>query len=112
MIAFEVFHNGRRVCIAGASDLCVLSTHITAAGKLGNETVPFHPDQTTGKVSLSVGGLTRRKNPKKDVHMNWLSLTKLKIGDVVEVRVTDTEKVDKPKTRKRRTEERRTARDR
>lgn len=102
MIAFEVFRNGKRLCIAGASDLCVLSTHITASGKLGDDTVPFYPDEKTGRVSLSVGGLTQRKDPKKDVHMNWLNLEKLKPGDKVEVKVIETDKVDKPKTKSRR----------
>src|SRR5688500_6127350 len=34
MIAFEVKVNGRRVCIAGADDLAVLNTIISASGKL------------------------------------------------------------------------------
>ena len=39
MIAFEIIRNGKRICIAGAEDLCVLTANITAAGKLGKKTV-------------------------------------------------------------------------
>jgi hypothetical protein len=60
MIAFEVSHNGQRVCIAGAEDLSVLSAHITASGKLGHKTLPARPDDKTGEVFFSVGGLTAR----------------------------------------------------
>jgi hypothetical protein len=46
MIAFEVTLNGKRVCIAGAEDLAVLSTIISASGRLGPKTVPARPDDT------------------------------------------------------------------
>jgi hypothetical protein len=73
MIALEVSLNGKRVCLAGADDLAVLSAHVTACGKLGSKTIPARPDDITGEVHYSVGGLTARPDPKKDVHMNWKS---------------------------------------
>ena len=36
MIAFEVSHNGKLVCIAGANDLAVLNAIVSASGKLGH----------------------------------------------------------------------------
>lgn len=101
MIAFEVRKNGKRVCIAGAEDLEVLRTIISAVGKLGKKTLPAHPQQVTGHVHYTVGGLTARGNPDKDVHLRWKSLEPLKIGDVIEVRVLETEKVDRPTSRKK-----------
>ena len=101
MIAFEVSLNGKRVCIAGAEDLGVLSTIISAGGKLGKKTVPARPDETSGDVHYSVGGLTSRRDPKKDVHVTWKSVEPLEIGDVVQVRVVETEKVDHAKSRTR-----------
>ena len=99
MIALEVRKNGKRVCIAGAEDLAVLSTSISAVDKLGKKTVPARPDETTGEIHYSVGGLTARPDPKKDVHMNWKSVAPLRIGDVIEVRILETEKVDRAKSR-------------
>jgi hypothetical protein len=99
MIALEVRKNGKRVCIAGADDLAVLSAHVTACGKLGKKTVPARPDDTTGEIHYSVGGLTARPDPKKDVHMNWKSVAPLRVGDVIEVRILDTEKVDRATSR-------------
>src|ERR1041384_4184856 len=99
MIALEVRKNGKRVCIAGADDLAVLRAHVTACGKLGKKTVPARPDDTTGEIHYSVGGLTARPDPKKDVHMNWKSVAPLRVGDVIEVRILDTEKVDRATSR-------------
>jgi hypothetical protein len=101
MIAFEVSLNGKRVCIAGADDLAVLSTIISACGKLGKNTIRARPDETSGDVHYSVGGLTSRRDPKKDVHVRWTSVEPLKIGDVIQVRVVETEKVDRAKSRTR-----------
>ena len=101
MIAFEVTLNGKRICIAGAEDLAVLNTIIAASGKLGAKTVPARPDDTTGEVFYSVGGLTGRRDPKKDVHVRWKSIAPLRVGDVVQVRVVDVKKADRPASRKK-----------
>ena len=74
MIALEVKLNGKRVCIAGADDLAVLSAHVAACGKLGRKTVPARPDETTGDLYYSVGGLTARRDPNRDVHLKWKSI--------------------------------------
>lgn len=99
MIALEVRKNGNRVCIAGAEDLAVLSTHITAVGKLGKKTVPARPNETTGEIHYSVGGLTSRPAPGNDVHLSWKSVMPLKVGDVIEVRILETKKVDRATSR-------------
>jgi ATP-dependent Clp protease adapter protein ClpS len=99
MIALEVRRNGKRVCIAGADDLAVLSAHVTAVGKLGTKTVPARPDDTTGEIHYSVGGLTARPDPKKDVHLKGKSVAPLRVGDVIEVRVLETERVDRATSR-------------
>jgi hypothetical protein len=99
MIAFEVLHNGKRICVAGAEDLAVLSTTVTAVGKLGTKTVPVRPDDLKGEIFYSVGGLTGRKDPKKDVHVRWKKISHLKVGDIVQVKVLETKKVDKARYR-------------
>src|SRR5258708_3581847 len=99
MIALEVKLNGKRVCIAGAEDLAVLSTNVSAVGKLGKKTVPARPDDTTGEIHYSVGGLTSRPDPDKDVNLRWKSVAPIKIGDVIEVKILETEKVDRATSR-------------
>jgi hypothetical protein len=99
MIALEVRKNGKRVCIAGAEDLGVLTTCITAVGKLGKKAVPARRDETTGLVGYSVGGLTSRPDPDTDVHLREKSVAPLKVGDVIEVRILETERVDRATSR-------------
>jgi len=101
MIAFEVRLNGKRVCIAGAEDLAVLDTIISASGKLGAKTVPARPADMSGEIFYSVGGLTARPDPEKDVHVRWKSVAPLKVGDVVQVKVLDVKKADRAKSRKK-----------
>ena len=99
MIAFEVSHNGKLVCIAGANDLAVLNAIVSASGKLGSKTVPARPDDKTGEIFYSVGGLTARLDPTKDVHMRWKSVAPLKAGDVIQVRIVETNTPDRPTSR-------------
>ena len=42
-----------------------------------------------------------RKNGKRDVHLHWKSVAPLKIGDVIEVRIIETVKVDRAISRTR-----------
>ena len=101
MIAFEVKLNGKRLCVAGAEDLSVLHTSIVAVGKLGSKTVPARPDETSPDIYYSISGLTARRDPAKDVHLNWKSIAPLKVGDIIQVQVLETSKTDRPKSRKK-----------
>ena len=96
MIVFEVFLNGRRVARAGAKDLGVLTTHVTAVGKLGPATSKMRsqPD-----IDLSVSGLTSRKGAT-NFFVDWLSLTKLNVGDEVRIHVSEAIRADKPRSRR------------
>lgn len=93
MIALEVSLNGKRVCVAGADDLGVLCANVTACGKLGSRTVPYRPDEKA-EIHYSIGGLTSRPDPGKDVHMRWKSVARLKVGDVIQVRIVETDMPD------------------
>jgi hypothetical protein len=101
MIAFEVKLNGKRVCVAGAEDLSVLTTIVSAVGVLGNKTAPLRPDENSVDISYSVGGLTNRADPKKDVHVRWKSSAPLEVGDTIQVTVLETTKVDRAGSRYR-----------
>jgi hypothetical protein len=106
MLAFEVTLNGRRVCVAGAEDLSVLNTIISAAGRLGAKTVLARRGEVGYELFYSVGGLTSRPDPKKDVHLRWKSISPLKVGDVVSVKVVQVSKADRPRMRSRATPKR------
>ena len=99
MISLEVSLNGKRICIAGAEDLGVLNASVSACGRLGNKTVPARPGETKSDLFYSVGGLTSRKDPNKDVHLRWKSISKLRVGDLLQVRIVETDTVSKPKHR-------------
>jgi len=100
MIAVQVSHNGRRICTAGAEDLAVLNAVVSACGKLGKKTAPARPDEMGSEIFYSVGGLTGRADPKRNMHYKWKSISKLNVGDVLQIKILDTDTVDKPKHRK------------
>jgi hypothetical protein len=101
MITLEVSLNGKRVCTAGTQDLGVLTAHVTAVGILGKKTKPLRSDETGTEIHYSVGGLTFRQDPKKDVHLRWKSVAPLQVGDVIQVRILESEKADRASSRQK-----------
>jgi hypothetical protein len=97
MIGLAVYLNRKRLTMAGAEDLCVLSAGITAVGDLGASTAPVHPKRSVD-LHLSVGGLTRRAEKKPDEHLLWVNLRRLKVGDRISVKIIRTAKPDKYKS--------------
>ena len=92
MYALEIAINGHKTVTGGASDLCVLSAGISLLGKLGPEAAPRRSDGTVD-FTLRVGGLTARANGAADEHLDWLR-TDLQTGDVVTIRILETEQAD------------------
>ena len=100
MIAFEVSLNGNRVGVAGAEDLEVLNAVVTAVGKLGKKTVRPDSDEKSQHIVFRVGGMTGRLDPEKDVFVNWVSGVNLQMGDVIQIKVVETDKADRARSRK------------
>lgn len=101
MLVLELTINGRRIARAGREDLCVLSSCVSAVGVLGrNSNGPTKGGAETD-IHIHLGGLTAKKDPSKDVHLNWIPHTQLKVGDEVKIRIVKASKADKP-IRKRR----------
>lgn len=94
MIALEVSLNGKRVCVAGADDLCALTASVEAFGKLGKMSAPLRPDDTSGDLCYAVGGMDSRQ----DVYHYWQIPTPLKVGDVIQVRILETDAPDPPQS--------------
>jgi len=96
MLAIEVELNGQRLTIAGASDLSVLTAHVTAVGLLGDKTVEFRPTKGGPKdVKLHVSGLTSRAGSRQ-AHVEWIPNVVLKPGDAVTFRVVEVQEADPP----------------
>ncbi len=100
MLVLEVTVNGRQICVAGTDDLAVLTANVTACGKLGFKTVPSHEDETVD-IFYSVGGLTGRQKPETDVYVRWMSVEPLAVGDIVQIKVLESQTADRSKSRKR-----------
>ena len=100
MIAFKVSLNGNRVCVAGDEDMAVLTAGVTAVGELGKKTVRPDSDEKSQYIGYRVGGMTGRHDPEKDVFVNWVSGAPLQMGDVIQIKVFETDKVDRAKSRK------------
>ncbi len=96
MLAFEVFVNGRKITLAGADDLGVLSTIVNAVGKLGQKSSGTETRPKGYNLRLSVGGLTGRKNNVPNDYLRWAEMEKLKIGDEILVRVCRVNLADPP----------------
>lgn len=82
MRAFEIYLNGKRLCLAGVSNAGVFSAIIEY---LGGDEEHLH---------LNVGGLLI---PEQE-HVSWQDRS-LSVGDDVRIRILDNEKVDAPKER-------------
>jgi len=94
MIVVEVSLNDKRLALAGADDLCVLSAIVNATGKLGPKSHGTKFEESEFDLSLRVGGLTSRGNGVEDEHPVWVDQLGLSLGDVVTVRLLDESEAD------------------
>lgn len=95
MLAMEVKKNGRKVCVAGADDLGVLTASLSAGGPLGPRTWDFTGKASKPDMHLRVGGLTSRSGAPDD-HVNWIGHMEIQIGEAVTLRFIETDKADSP----------------
>lgn len=85
MTAFEVSINGRRVCVTGAGDDCMLSAH-----------VDYYPTSSRDiKTFFSVSALNQ---PTSD-RLQW-SMPDIGVGSEVAIRLVDVEATDPPDVRR------------
>ena len=96
VLAIEVNVNGKRLAVAGAKDLGVLSAGISATGLLGPETYEFRKGPSRApNIHLRASGLTSR-NGSPDEHLNWVDHLELKPGDIVILRIVEVIETDPP----------------
>jgi hypothetical protein len=82
MLAFEIYINGQRLCLAGVSNAGVFSAIIEYLG--GDEE----------HLLLDVGGLLIPEGE----HVSWRVMS-LSVGDDVRIRILESDKVDAPTER-------------
>ena len=85
-LVFEVLLNKRKVALAESADLSVLSTIVSAVGKLGPKATGTKKRSEGYSLTLHVGGLIGRKNKTPDEHLSWLK-KKIKVGDEIRIRI-------------------------
>src|SRR5262245_44118758 len=92
MVAFEVFHNDKRLCIAGVGDFGVLSAIVTWVAHSPDE-LKQQTDMTDRNPALflQVGGLTSRD------HYDWNQID-LQVGDEIKIHIVNAAEVDTPRT--------------
>jgi hypothetical protein len=93
MVALEVLLNGKRVCVAGAEDLCTLSAILSVSGALGPKTMKPQPrgpsNNRKSRPHLHIGGLTCRGQGVEDSHLSWVPDVSIKPGDTLSVRIAE-----------------------
>lgn len=98
MIALQIHHNDRALCVAGASDLGVLNAIVNAVGVLGPDSISKREGECVQDLFITVGGLTSRKEPP-DEHIRWLEQTPLSVGDCIKITLLDSNEADGPVNR-------------
>jgi hypothetical protein len=81
MRAFEVFLNGKKLCLAGIGDDGVLSAIVNWV--VGDQ---------TADLFLEVGGLV---SPVRE-HVKWVKQKPLRVGDEIRVKIVETSSTDRP----------------
>jgi hypothetical protein len=82
MRAFELYVNGKRICVAGVGDKGVLTALVAGRHK--------------EKAEAGVSGLVSAT----DEHVEW-TRKRLKTGDEVRIKIVEVDAVDRPKKRYR-----------
>ena len=95
MLAFEVFVDGERVCVAGMEDWAVMSVILTAVHE--GET---RGRRREGKLDVSTGGLTEDDADGLAYHARWPRID-LAVGSQVTVNILDIDDPDPPLKRYR-----------
>jgi hypothetical protein len=96
MLAVQVEVNGKKLVVAGAKDLALLSAYVAAVGLLGDDTADFGPNKWGAPdIHLTVTGITSRAS-SQNAHHNWITKLALKAGDTITLRFVKAEEADPP----------------
>jgi len=94
MVAFDVFLNGERLCVAGVGDFGVLTACVTWVAHTPEKLERLRADgafeHPQTNLNLDIGGM--RDEQASRLHMRWTD-TPLRVGDEIRMRVTDAAEV-------------------
>ena len=95
MVAFEVFRNDERLCVAGVGDFGVLIACVNwvahSPEKLEQRRTAGISEQPPNELNVQVSGLQSDEAPP--LHKEWTDTT-LQVGDQIKIRVIDASHVD------------------
>jgi hypothetical protein len=92
VLAIEVELNGKRLSVAGAKDLALLSAQIAAGVGSENRTLQVDMDV----FHLTAMGLTSPKSASRIANLTWINGLPLKLGDSITFRIVQVEQPDPP----------------
>src|SRR2546421_5790851 len=90
-LAIEVELNGKRLVVAGAEGLALLSAQLGAGVGSTNDTV-----RVGTEVHLTVMGLTSPKSSSRVANLTWINGLPLQMGDSITFRIVEVEQPDPP----------------
>lgn len=93
MITYEVEVNGKRVTVAGAADMSVLTVILTGVGKLGPMSQGTQHNPDNHEIDLRVGGMAGAFAAQQ--HVDWVKHD-LSAGDDVVIRIRERPTADDP----------------
>jgi hypothetical protein len=82
MIAFEVYLNGEKLCLAGVGGDWVLSVIATWVSRRGQS-----------DMFMSAGGLIT----ETEEHIEWMKQEPLRVGDTIQIKILESQAVDPPR---------------
>jgi hypothetical protein len=100
MLAYKVYRNNERLCIAGVGPSGVLTACISWVGRR-SETLPGvaadgASREQPSELSFHVGGLISDA-PERASHMRWVDVD-LQAGDEIRIQIVEAQQVDAPTT--------------
>jgi hypothetical protein len=100
MVAYNVYRNDERLCVAGVGEFGVLTACVTwvahSPEKLDRWAAEGIPEQEPAELILQVGGLKSNGNGPAS-HMRWAE-EGLQVGDEIKIHITDASQADTPTT--------------
>jgi hypothetical protein len=94
MLAFELFVDDRRICLAGMDDWAVMSVILTGVRRRKD-----NPDDS-GRLDVSVGGLSETDADGAAYHQRWEKVD-FAVGSRVVINLVEADEVDPPVRRYR-----------
>jgi hypothetical protein len=93
MLAFDVYVDGERACLAGIADWSLISAHVTAL-RDDNQGV-----EQIESLDLYVGGMTQPDAEGVAHHVRWGQRMAFQVGTKITIHVVDTDAPELPKIR-------------